>query len=170
MAQRQADGSLAPSANDLPASSEWDAAGHGSYGSIQDYGRFVQAWLNDGAGILQPATVQMALQPHIGSIQLPAVIKSALPELSNDVPSMPVPQSWGLGFHLTQVDLPGMRSQGTADWAGVFNSYYWIDRTKGIGGVLMTQVLPFFDMPVVETLIGFEMAVYQQVGAVVPAA
>lgn len=170
VAQRQADGSLAPSANDLPASSEWDAAGHGSYGSIQDYGRFVQAWLNDGAGILQPATVQMALQPHIGSIQLPAVIKSALPELSNDVPSMPVPQSWGLGFHLTQVDLPGMRSQGTADWAGVFNSYYWIDRTKGIGGVLMTQVLPFFDMPVVETLIGFEMAVYRQVGAVVPAA
>jgi CubicO group peptidase (beta-lactamase class C family) len=170
VAQRQADGSLAPSANDLPASSEWDAAGHGSYGSIQDYGRFVQAWLNDGAGILQPATVQMALQPHIGSIQLPALIKSALPELSNDVPSMPVPQSWGLGFHLTQVDLPGMRSHGTADWAGVFNSYYWIDRTKGIGGVLMTQVLPFFDMPVVETLIGFEMAVYQQVGAVVPAA
>jgi len=170
VAQRQADGSLAPSANDLPASSEWDAAGHGSYGSIQDYGRFVQAWLNDGAGILQPATVQMALQPHIGGIQLPAVIKSALPELSNDVPSMPVPQSWGLGFHLTQVDLPGMRSQGTADWAGVFNSYYWIDRTKGIGGVLMTQVLPFFDMPVVETLIGFEMAVYRQVGAVVPAA
>ncbi len=170
VAQRQADGSLAPSANDLPASPEWDAAGHGSYGSIQDYGRFVQAWLNDGAGILRPATVQMALQPQIGSIQLPALIKSALPELSNDVPSMPVPQSWGLGFHLTQVDLPGMRSQGTADWAGVFNSYYWIDRSKGIGGVLMTQVLPFFDMPVIETLVGFEMAVYQQVGAAVPAA
>lgn len=168
--QRQADGTLAPSVHDLAPQSEWDAAGHGSYGSIQDYGRFVQAWLNDGAGILQPATVQMALQPQIGSIQLPALMKSALPELSNDVPSMPVPQSWGLGFHLTLADLPGMRSQGTADWAGVFNSYYWIDRSKGIGGVLMTQLLPFFDMPVIETLMGFEMAVYQQVGAAVPAA
>jgi hypothetical protein len=31
----------------------------------------------------------------------------------------------------------------------------------------MTQLLPFFDMPVVETLIGFEMAVYEQVGSVV---
>ena len=59
---------------------------------------------------------------------------------------------------------------GTADWAGIFNSYYWIDRKKGIGGVLMTQMLPFFDARVVETLIGFETAVYQQVGAVVPAA
>ena len=51
--QRQADGKLAPSALDLPATSEWDAAGHGSYGTVQDYGRFVQAWLNDGAGILE---------------------------------------------------------------------------------------------------------------------
>ena len=34
----------------------------------------------------------------------------------------------------------------------------------------MTQMLPFFDARVVETLIGFETAVYQQVGAVVPAA
>ena len=80
-----------------------------------------------------------------------------------------IPQSWGLGFHLTLADLPGMRSAGTGDWAGVFNSYYWIDRTKRIGGVLMTQLLPFFDAQVVETLIGFEMAVYQQVGAAVPA-
>jgi methyl acetate hydrolase len=168
--QRQADGTLAPSVHDLPASSEWDAAGHGSYGTIQDYGRFVQAWLHDGGGVLKPETVQMALQSHIGSIQLPALMQSALPELSNDVPSLPVPQSWGLGFHLTQVDLPGMRSRGTADWAGVFNSYYWIDRQKGVGGVLMTQLLPFFDMPVIETLMGFETAVYQQVGAAVPAA
>lgn len=168
--QRQADGTLAPSVHDLPATSEWDAAGHGSYGSIQDYGRFVMAWLNDGAGVLQPATARMALQNHIGSIQLPEIMKSVEPELSNDVPGLPVPQNWGLGFHLMQIDLPGMRSRGTADWAGIFNSYYWIDCNKGIGGVLMTQVLPFFDMPVVETLMGFEMAVYQQVGAAVPAA
>ncbi len=167
--QRQADGTLAPSPHDLPASSEWDAAGHGSYGTIHDYGRFVQAWLNDGAGVLKPATAQLALQNHIAGIKMPELVKSAVPELSNDVPSLPVPQGWGLGFHLTLADLPGMRSHGTADWAGVFNSYYWIDRAKGIGGVLMTQLLPFFDLRVVETLLGFEMAVYQQVGAAVPA-
>ena len=167
--QRQADGTLVPSLYDLPLSSEWDAAGHGSYGTIQDYGRFVTAWLNDGAGVLKPATAQMALHNHIGNIPLPEMMKSAVPDLSNDVPGLPVPQNWGLGFHLTQADLPGMRSRGTADWAGLFNSYYWIDRNKGIGGVLMTQLLPFFDMPVIETLMGFEMAVYQQVGAAVPA-
>ena len=86
------------------------------------------------------------------------------------MPALPVPQGWGLGFHLTLADLPGMRSSGSADWAGLFNCYYWIDRTKGIAGVLMTQLLPFFDLRVVQTLVGFETAVYQQVGAALPAA
>ena len=168
--QRQADGTLLPSSIDLPPTSEWDAAGHGSYGTVQDYGRFLQAWLNDGAGILEPATVQMALQDHLAPIKLPEAMTPTVPELSNQVPPSPAPQSWGLGFCLTLADQPDMRSSGTADWAGIFNSCYWFDRSKGVGAVLMTQILPFFDMPVVETLIGFETAVYQQIGAAVPAA
>ena len=149
---------------------EWDAGGHGSYGTLQDYAKFVHAWLNDGAGMLQPATARMALHNHLGAIALPAVMKSTEPALSNDVPSLPVPQGWGLGFHLTLADLPGMRSRGSADWSGIYNSYYWIDRAKGIAGVLMTQLLPFFDLRLVQTLVGFESAVYQQVGAALPAA
>ena len=163
--QRQADGSLAPSKVDIAERSEWDSGGGGSYGSVQDYGRFVQAWLNDGGAVLKPATVQMALRNHLDGAKLPEGMPTRNPELSNDVPARPWPQGWGLGFHLTLADLPGMRSSGTADWAGIFNSYYFIDRKKGIGGVLMTQLLPFFDLRVVETLVGFEMAVYQQVGA-----
>jgi len=46
----------------------------------------------------------------LGDIQLPALLKSTLPELSNDVPALPGPQSWGLGFHLTLADVPGMRT------------------------------------------------------------
>ena len=168
--QRQANGKLAASELDLPPAPEWDSAGHGSYGTAQDYGRFLQAWLNDGSGILKPETVQMAMKGHLGRIKLPDLIRSQAPELSNDVPSLPVPQSWGLGFHIMLADLPGMRSGGTGDWAGIFNSYYWIDRSKNVGAVLMTQLLPFFDVQVVEMLIGFELAVYAQIGAAVPAA
>jgi CubicO group peptidase (beta-lactamase class C family) len=168
--QRRTDGKLEPSPLDLPATSEWESGGHGSYGTIQDYGRFVQAWLNDGRGVLKPETAQMALQDHLGKIKLPEVVKSQVPVLANDVPSLPLKQSWGLGFHLMLENVPGMRSAGTADWAGVFNSYYWIDRKKGVGGVLMTQLLPFFDGAVVETLMAFETAVYQQVGTSAPSA
>lgn len=171
---RTADGALVPTELDLAAESEWDAAGHGSYGTIGDYGRFVRAWLGDGEfegrRLLGADTVALAFQDHLAGAPLPQITRSAVPELSNDVPSLPVPQGWGLGFHLVQVDVPGMRSAGTGDWAGIFNSFYWIDRAAGVGGVFMTQILPFFDAGVIELLAEFELATYAQVGAAVPAA
>ena len=60
-------------------------------------------------------------------------------------------------------DIPGMRHAGTGDWAGLFNSFFWIDRASGLAGALFTQVLPFFDLPVIQTLLGFESAVYAAV-------
>jgi methyl acetate hydrolase len=168
---RAADGSLQPTDLDLPGEFDWEAGGHGSYGTACDYGRFIRGWLGDGeldgTRILKAETVELALQDHIAAIPMPEIMKSCMPELSNDVPSLPFPQGWGLGFHLTKVDLPGMRSAGTGDWAGIFNTYYWIDRSAGVGGAIMTQVLPFFDAKVVEALLGFEVAVYAQAGAAV---
>ncbi len=170
---RAADGGLEPTDIDLPDDPEWDAGGHGSYGTARDYARFIRAWLRDGEldgqRILAPETVALAFSDHIEGVALPELMTSCMPELSNDVPSLPVPQGWGLGFHLIKVDLPGMRSAGTGAWSGIFNTYYWIDRAAGIGGVIMTQVLPFFDARIIETVLGFEMAVYAQVGAAVPA-
>lgn len=161
---RAADGSLAPTVLDLPERSEWDAAGHGSYGTVADYGRFVRAWLNggelDGTRILREETVELALQDHLGGAPLPTTMEPTVPELAKAVELLPVPQGWGLGFHLYQVDLPGMRSAGSGDWSGLFNSFFWIDRTAGIGGVIATQLLPFFDDTVVETILAFEAAVY----------
>ena len=170
---RAPDGTLQPTELDLPLEPEFDAGGHGSYGTAADYARFIRAWLNDGeldgARVLSAETVATAFEDHIEGIPLPELMTSCVPELSNDVPSLPIPQGWGLGFHLVKVDVPGMRSAGTGDWAGIFNTYYWIDRAAKIGGLFMTQVLPFYDEKIVETLLGFEVAVYSQVGAAVPA-
>jgi methyl acetate hydrolase len=166
---RAADGTLQPTEIDLPRNAEWDAGGHGSLGTIQDYARFIRAWLRDGeldgARILSPETVALAFEDHLAGATLPEVMRSLVPELANDVPALPVPQGWGLGFHFVSVDIPGMRSAGTGDWAGLFNSYYWIDRAAGLGGVIMTQILPFFDAQVVEALLGFEVAAYAQLAA-----
>ncbi|WP_233835474.1 serine hydrolase domain-containing protein [Paraburkholderia sp. ZP32-5] len=160
--QRRTDGALAPSEVDLAPAPEWDAGGHGSYGTVQDFGRLVQAWLAITPGVLEPATLDLALENHLGSVTLPDLMQSSAPILSNDVPAAPVEQGWGLGFHLTLADIPGLRSAKSADWAGVFNSYFWMDRKKGVGGVLMTQLLPFFDTAVVDTFMEFEMEVYRE--------
>lgn len=166
---RAPDGSLMPTDLDLPAQPEWDAAGHGSYGTIADYGRFVRAWLNggelDGARILKAETVELALSDHLDGAPLPKKMEPAIPELTKPVELLDVPQGWGLGFHLYLVDLPGMRSAGSADWSGLFNSFFWIDRKAGIGAVIATQLLPFFDDTMVGTILGFEAAVYAELGA-----
>ena len=168
---RAADGSLAPTTVDLDAEMEWDAAGHGSYGTIADYGRFVRAWVNggelDGTRILKEETVELALRDHLDGVPLPKSLAPADPELANPVELLPVPQGWGLGFHVYSIDLPGMRSAGSGDWSGLFNTFYWIDRTAGIGAVIATQLLPFFDGKMVETMLGFEAAVYAELAAAV---
>lgn len=163
---RGADGTLVATDLDLPAQPEWDAAGHGSYGTLADYGRFVRAWLNggelDGARILKEETVDLALRDHLEGAPLPKLLQPTIPELAKPAPLLDVPQGWGLGFHLYLTDLPGMRSAGSADWSGLFNSFYWIDRKAGIGAVIATQLLPFFDDKMVETILNFEAAVYAE--------
>jgi methyl acetate hydrolase len=170
---RTPDGGLVVTAIGWPDEPEFYAGGHGIYGTARDYLRFLRALLNggelDGARILAPETVDMMFTPQIGDIQLPAVIPTADPALSNEIPSFPVRQTWGLGLHLVLEDLPGMRRAGTGDWAGLCNSYYWIDRSSGVTGAIFTQVLPFFDMGVVELAMGFEQAVYASIGAAAPA-
>jgi hypothetical protein len=98
-------------------------------------------------------------------VAYPPVIETAMPELTNTIHNLPIKHGWGLGFHLSLDDLEGMRRAGTGDWAGIFNCYYWVDRVSGIGGVFLTQVLPFFDQYCVEAAVGVELAAYAELAA-----
>ena len=55
---------------------------------------------------------------------------------------------------------PNGRSAGSLTWAGIFNTYYWIDPPKRLAGVFLTQVLPFADGPSLRALGEFEKALY----------
>ncbi len=153
----------------LPALSEPDffSGGSGLHATAGDYLRFMRAVLRDGEldgqRILAPETVELAFSDQLDGAPLPTIMHSQMPLLSNDVPALPQRQAWGLGFHLLLEDIPGMRHAGTGDWAGLFNSFFWIDRASGLAGALFTQVLPFFDLQVIQTLLGFESAVYAAV-------
>ncbi len=166
---RTPDGGLVETPLDLPPTPDWWPGGHGLFGTAGAYARLLQALLRggelDGARILSEESVDLMFADSLNGVPMPAEgIKSAVPELVNDVPAFPLPESWGLGLHLVLADVPGMRRAGTGDWAGIFNTYYWVDRTTGISGAVFTQVLPFFDAGVVGTLMGVEAAVYEQLG------
>jgi CubicO group peptidase (beta-lactamase class C family) len=171
---RTADGTLAVSEFELPTEPEYYSGGAGALSTGPDYLRFMRAMLRggelDGERILNPETVELAFSEHLDGLSLPELMVSTVPELSNDVPAMPFKQGFGYGFHLVFEDIPGMRHAGTGDWAGLFNCFYWIDRSTGVAGSFLTQVLPFFDLPVVEASLGFEGLVYAEVGASTAAA
>jgi methyl acetate hydrolase len=165
---RAGDGRLGISPIQLPSEPEFCSGGGGAYSTASDYLRFTRALLRDGEldgeRILRPETVELLFGDHLNGLELPDTIHSALPELTNDVPSpQRVRQGWGLGLHVLHEDIPGMRRAGTGDWAGLFNCYYWIDRTTGVTAALLTQVLPFFDRRIVETMLAFNGAVFAAV-------
>ena len=69
-------------------------------------------------------------------------------------------KKWGLGFMISTAQVPGGRSPGSLAWAGLVNTYFWIDPAKGIAGVILMQLLPFADSKALALLADFEQAVY----------
>ena len=56
------------------------------------------------------------------------------------------------------------RRAGSLTWAGLFNTYYWIDPATRIAGVIMTQILPFVDKPALVAYRQFERGIYHALG------
>ena len=55
---------------------------------------------------------------------------------------------------------PQGRSSGSLFWAGAANSYYWIDPSRDVTGVILMQMLPFADAKCLEAFAGFESGIY----------
>jgi CubicO group peptidase (beta-lactamase class C family) len=157
---RGADGGLTPQPIDPPRVPEFFNGGGGLYSTARDYLAFVRAILNGGAGILKPETVALMGQNHIGALNVQPML-SQNKEASYDVDLFPgMAVKWGLSFLINTQDVPDRRSAGSLAWAGLRNTYYWIDPVKRVGGVFMTQVLPFADPTVLKSFADFEREVY----------
>ena len=161
---------------ELAPEPDWWAGGHGLCGTAGAYARFIRALLRggelDGERILSQETrASSRSATSCAGVPMPSEgIKTACPELLERRAAAAVRQSWGLGFHLVARGRPGDAArQAPATGPGIFNLYYWIDPASGIGGMFLTQVLPFFDMPVVDTFAAIEENVYAQLGAVAAA-
>ena len=80
---------------------------------------------------------------------------------SSDVDIQPgFTEKWTLGFLRNTTPYSGGRSAGSLAWAGILNTFYWIDPKRSMCGVLMMQYLPFVDKEAVGLLGDFEKAVY----------
>jgi methyl acetate hydrolase len=160
---RGPDGKLAPFAFELPQEPEFEMGGGGLYGTVGDYLRFVRMILNggqlDGERVLKPETVASLSLNHMGNCRV-GVLKAAIP-LTNDAEFFPgVQKSWSLAFQINHEPVFTGRPAGGLMWAGLANSFYWIDPATGVGGVYATQIFPFADVQSVPLYYAFETAVY----------
>ncbi len=165
--QRADDGSLAAIEFGIPQEPEFHMGGGGLYGTAPDYLAFCRMILNggthNGTQVLQKSTVDLMAQNHIGALEI-GVLKTAIPPLSNDVELFPgMSKKWGLSFLINTQAVPGGRSANSLAWAGLANTYFWIDRTKRVCGVFASQLLPFYDDTAIDLLGKFETSVYQNV-------
>ncbi len=138
----------------------------GLYSTAQDYGKFMQMMLKGGhlgqAKILNQNSVQMMGENNIG----PIFVELQVPADSSLTKPFPLGaghDKFGLGFQIASSDpkYAMFRSPGSMSWAGVYNTEFWIDPVKHIGGVMMMQTLPFYDDGAIRTLRDFEKLVYQ---------
>ena len=143
---------------------EFDSGGGGLFSTMTDYARFMRMILNDGelegTRVLAAETVAQMATNQIGDVRVTG-LKSANPGFFNDADIFPgTPKSWGLSFMINEEPLPNGCPTGALMWCGAFNSYFWIDKTTGIAGCYMSQVLPFFDAGASGNFFDFQNAVY----------
>jgi methyl acetate hydrolase len=149
---------------EIPQDPEFEMGGGGLYSTGGDYLRFVRLILNhgkaDGNQVLEPETVDLMIRNNMGDNRV-TQLKTAAPPLSNDAEFFPgMPKTWGLSFQINTEKAPTRRPAGGLMWAGLANTYFWIDPSTGVGGVYLSQVLPFADKKSLPLYYAFESAIY----------
>ena len=164
MHARGPDGALAPMPFELEQAPEFHMGGGGLYGTAADYIKFTQMILNKGRGngnqVLKPETVAQMGENNIGDLTM-GKMTTALPAYTNDVDLYPdIVKKWGLSFLINTAKTPEGRSAGSLAWAGLANTYFWIDPARNVAGVILMQLLPFADAKALETFAAFERGIY----------
>ena len=164
MHARLPDGSLVAIEFGLPPEPEFQMGGGGLYGTVGDYCRFMQMILGrgsrNGARVLQPETVDQMAANSMGDVRVVA-LPAVIPDLTNEAEFFPgIEKSWGLTFQINEEPLPTGRPAGGLMWAGLANSFFWIDMANQVAGAYISQQLPFADARSYQLYEDIETATY----------
>ena len=148
----------------IPKQSAFYSGGGNLISSLDNYSKFLKVFLNsgksNGAEILSSSSTESMLS-SLNREVLMTKMPSVAPMLSNDVEFFPQSsKSWSPGFMINHDDIESGRPKLSAGWAGLFNSYFWIDRQNNIAGLILMQMLPFADEGCINTLQLFETSIY----------
>ena len=166
--RRQPDGSLKQDNRTQPNPPRVYNGGGGLFSTCGDYVKFAQMILRHGTRdgsasrgqILSAKTVALMSNNQIGGVRA-GILKTANPAISDDVDfHAGHTDKYTFGFLMNPEPYEGGRSAGSLAWAGIANTFYWIDPMRDRCAVIMMQFLPFVDKEAVGLLRDFERAVY----------
>jgi CubicO group peptidase (beta-lactamase class C family) len=132
----------------------------GLYSTAQDYARFLQCLLAGGAPLLRPETFSSMIENQIGGLVI-ELQPEGHPAMTRPFPNNAGTDTFGLGFQLDNTGAAGLRSKGSYSWSGLFNTHFWGDPVRGVGGIILMQMLPFYDPRCMALAEAFERGVYR---------
>ena len=164
MFQRTKDGALSEQPPRPAPRTVFYSGGGGLFSTARDYLTLTRAVMAGGqlgqAKILTADSVASIGRNQIGDLNV-RPFASVMPELATDNAALAGDlDKFGLGFALNSKPSSAGRGANTLAWAGIFNTFFWIDREKQVAAVLMTQMLPGLDPGPAKLLEEFDRAVY----------
>jgi CubicO group peptidase (beta-lactamase class C family) len=164
VSHRKEDGALAAQPPPPAEPVKFFSGGGGLHSTAADYLKFIRTIMAGGQlgqrRILTAESVALMGRNQIGELSL-RLMPSMMPQLAKDGAPMPGrPDKFGLGFAMNTNPLEKGRGANTLSWAGIFNTFFWIDRDKKVCAVVMTQMLPFLEDGPQALMNDFDRAVY----------
>ena len=144
---------------------EFHYGGGGLWSTLEDYLKFLTLFLDKehlpGSLFYNKQITDEMLKNQIGKLAV-TPLKSFNKTLALDYDLYPnMKKKWGYGLLLNIDPLEKRRSQGSGSWAGVLNTYFWIDKKKGIAGTILMQSLPCYDQNALKAFEEFEKIMYK---------
>lgn len=162
---RAADGTLTQQPPPPAPKVTFFSGGGGLYSTAPDYLRFVRALMAGGQldkrRILSAESVALMGRNQIGELTI-RPLPSLIPQFATNNAALPgALDKFGLGFALNSKPGGTPRGLNTMSWAGIFNTFFWIDRERQVSAVFFTHLLPGLEPGVTKLVEDFDRAVYE---------
>ncbi len=136
--------------------------GGGITSTLSDYLKILQFFLKDMKSNGKDSVVSSMLSNQIGSLTI-LPLKSFNKSLALDYEIYPnIEKCWGYGLIINKEPIPKKRKAGSGSWAGVLNTYFWLDPTNDLAGVFLAQILPCYCPNLLNAFETFEELAYER--------
>jgi len=136
--------------------------GGGLTSTLIDYLKILRFLLNSMKLDTRRSFVPQIFRNQIGNLGIPS-LKSFNKGLASDYDIYPnIEKSWGYGLLLNNQPLKTGRSADSGSWAGVLNTYFWVDCRNDLAGVFLTQILPCYTPTLLNAFDSFEKLAYKR--------